>query len=176
MPQDLSKRLRASYYLLGVLLARFGYAEVPLPGGCSIGLRPIDQHIKGLRALGAEVELEHGVIKARARKLRGASIYLDVVSVGATINILLAATRAEGTTIIENAAKEPHVVDLATFEYRGADVRVPALMSSARRGRAARLFACHHSGRDRSRHADAGCRCHRRRVVVENVIPKHLDR
>jgi UDP-N-acetylglucosamine 1-carboxyvinyltransferase len=111
----LAGRLRASYYLLGVLLARFGEAEVALPGGCEIGVRPIDQHIKGLRALGAEVEVAHGVVTARARRLEAAHIYLDVTSVGATINLMLAATRAEGVTVIENAAKEPHVVDVATL-------------------------------------------------------------
>lgn len=114
-PYELVKRLRASYYLVGALLARFGKAEVALPGGCDIGLRPVDQHIKGLRALGAEVVMEHGIIKAQARKLHGAQIYLDVTSVGATINIMLAATMAEGVTIIENAAKEPHIVDLANY-------------------------------------------------------------
>jgi UDP-N-acetylglucosamine 1-carboxyvinyltransferase len=107
--------MRASYYLLGVLLARYGEAEVPLPGGCDIGQRPIDQHIKGLVALGAEVDVAHGVVRARARRLHGARIYLDVTSVGATINLMLAACRAEGTTVIENAAKEPHVVDVATL-------------------------------------------------------------
>lgn len=114
-PYPLVKKLRASYYLLGVLLARHGEAEVPLPGGCDIGFRPIDQHLKGLRALGAEIDMEHGVIRARARRLTGASIYLDTVSVGATINIMLAAAMADGTTVIENAARESHVVDVANF-------------------------------------------------------------
>jgi UDP-N-acetylglucosamine 1-carboxyvinyltransferase len=115
-PYDLVRKLRASYYLMGVLLAKFGRAEVGLPGGCDIGPRPIDQHLKGFHALGAEVSMEGGVVKLEApRGLRGAAIYLDIPSVGATINIMLAATRAEGTTVIENAAKEPHVVDLANF-------------------------------------------------------------
>ncbi len=115
-PYDLVRKLRASYYLMGVLLAKFGRAEVGLPGGCDIGPRPIDQHLKGFRALGAEVEVEGGVVKLEApRGLRGVPIYLDIPSVGATINIMLAATHAEGTTTIENAAKEPHVVDLANF-------------------------------------------------------------
>lgn len=115
-PYDLVRKLRASYYLMGVLLAKFGEAEVGLPGGCDIGPRPIDQHLKGFRAMGAEVVMEGGVVKlACPRGLRGTPIYLDIPSVGATINIMLAATRAEGTTIIENAAKEPHVVDLANF-------------------------------------------------------------
>ncbi len=112
---DMVRRMRASYYLLGVLLAKFGKAEVSFPGGCAIGTRPIDQHIKGFEALGAKVVLEHGVIKASADKLVGNEIYLDVVSVGATINIMLAAVKAEGTTTIVNAAKEPHVVDVANF-------------------------------------------------------------
>ena len=115
-PYDLVRKLRASYYLMGVLLAKFGRAEVGLPGGCDIGPRPIDQHLKGFRALGAEVSVEGGVVKLRAaRGLHGAPVYLDIPSVGATINIMLAATRAEGLTVIENAAKEPHVVDLANF-------------------------------------------------------------
>ncbi len=115
-PYDLVRKLRASYYLMGVLLAKLGKAEVGLPGGCDIGPRPIDQHLKGFRALGAEAVVEGGVVKLHAPKgLRGAPIYLDIPSVGATINIMLAATHAEGTTIIENAAKEPHVVDLANF-------------------------------------------------------------
>ena len=115
-PYNLVSKLRASYYLMGVLLAKFGRAEVGLPGGCDIGPRPIDQHLKGFRALGAEVALEGGVVYLHAPKgLRGAPIYLDIPSVGATINIILAASRAEGTTVIENAAKEPHVVDLANF-------------------------------------------------------------
>ncbi len=112
---DSVKKIRASYYLLGVLLGRFKEAEVPLPGGCNFGTRPIDQHVKGFEALGATVTIEYGMIKAKAEKLVGANIYLDVVSVGATINIMLAAIFAEGTTIIENAAKEPHVVDTANF-------------------------------------------------------------
>lgn len=115
-PYDLVRKLRASYYLMGVLLAKFGRAEVGLPGGCDIGPRPIDQHLKGFRALGAEVCMEGGVVKLFAPGgLKGAPVYIDIPSVGATINIMLAATRAEGTTVIENAAKEPHVVDLANF-------------------------------------------------------------
>jgi UDP-N-acetylglucosamine 1-carboxyvinyltransferase len=115
VPYERMTQMRASYYVLGVLLGKYGEAEIPLPGGCDIGQRPIDQHIKGLRALGAEVEISHGVVRAQSRRLQGARIYLDVTSVGATINLMLAACRAEGTTVIENAAKEPHVVDLATL-------------------------------------------------------------
>jgi UDP-N-acetylglucosamine 1-carboxyvinyltransferase len=110
------RQMRASYYLLGSLLGRFGKAEVCLPGGCAIGLRPIDQHIKGMSALGATVKTEYGMLKAEAPDgLHGAEIYLDIVSVGATINIMLAAVKAKGKTIIVNAAKEPHVVDVANF-------------------------------------------------------------
>ncbi|HHX28774.1 MAG: UDP-N-acetylglucosamine 1-carboxyvinyltransferase [Bacillota bacterium] len=114
-PYDLVRKLRASYYLMGVLLAKFGQAEVGLPGGCDIGPRPVDQHLKGFRALGAEASVEGGVVRLKAKKLVGSPVYLDFPSVGATINIMLAACRAEGTTVIENAAKEPHVVDLANF-------------------------------------------------------------
>ena len=109
------KKIRASYYLLGALLGKYKRAQVTLPGGCNIGLRPIDQHIKGFRALGADVRIEHGLIIAEAERLRGSHIYLDVVTVGATIDIMMAAVMAEGQTIIENAAKEPHVVDVANF-------------------------------------------------------------
>ena len=114
-PTELVRKMRASNYLMGVLLGRFGKAEVAIPGGCDIGARPMDQHIKGLNALGVEIELKQGIYRCRVDKLRGAEIYLDMPSVGATINIMLAAARAEGTTIISNAAREPHVVDLANF-------------------------------------------------------------
>jgi UDP-N-acetylglucosamine 1-carboxyvinyltransferase len=118
------KKIRASYYLLGALLGKYKHAEVALPGGCNIGSRPIDQHIKGFRALGAEVKIEHGLIVTQAEKLIGNHIYLDVVSVGATINVMMAASMAEGKTIIENAAKEPHVVDVANFlNSMGANIK-----------------------------------------------------
>lgn len=121
---DYVGNIRASYYLIGALLGRFKKAEVAMPGGCNFGVRPIDQHIKGFEALGATVTIENGIIKAYADKLVGAKIYLDVVSVGATINVMLAAVLAEGTTIIENAAKEPHVVDVANFlNMMGASVK-----------------------------------------------------
>lgn len=116
--------MRASYYLMGALLGRYKKAIVPLPGGCNIGDRPIDQHIKGFEALGASVLIEHGQVKLDAPHLKGAHIFLDVVSVGATINIMLAATRADGRTIIENAAKEPHIVDVANFlNLMGANIK-----------------------------------------------------
>jgi UDP-N-acetylglucosamine 1-carboxyvinyltransferase len=115
IPFHLASAMRASYYLLGVMLARYGEADVPLPGGDKIGQRPVDQHFKGLSALGADVWMERGVMRARAKKLVGAPIYLDVVSVGATIQVMLAASLAEGTTTIQNCAREPHVVDVANF-------------------------------------------------------------
>lgn len=113
--EEALKKIRASYYFLGALLGKYKHAEVVLPGGCDIGSRAIDQHIKGFRALGATVTIEHGLIKAHAENLKGSHIYMDVSSVGATINVMMAATLAEGMTIIENSAKEPHVVDLANF-------------------------------------------------------------
>ena len=113
VPFEFTKRLRASYYLLGALLGRGGHAEVAYPGGCEIGSRPIDQHIKGFEALGAAIEDRGGLVCARAEKLTGADVFFDMVTVGATINVMLAAARAQGTTVIYNAAKEPHIVDLA---------------------------------------------------------------
>lgn len=115
VPYHLAHAMRASYYLLGVLLARYGQADIPLPGGDKIGQRPVDQHFKGLSALGAEVWMDRGIMRARATKLRGATVYLDVVSVGATIQVMMAASLAEGTTVIHNCAREPHVVDVANF-------------------------------------------------------------
>lgn len=118
------KKIRASYYLLGALLGKYKRAEVALPGGCDIGSRPIDLHLKGFRAMGADVQIEHGMIITDAKELKGAHIYLDKVSVGATINIMMAATLAEGKTILENAAKEPHVVDVANFlNSMGANIK-----------------------------------------------------
>jgi len=178
LPQELITRLRASYYLLGVLLAKYGRAEVPFPGGCDIGSRPIDQHIKGFTALGARVKVEHGVVKAEATRLVGAPVYLDVVSVGATINIMLAATLATGTTVIENAAKEPHVVDLANYlnaagaKVKGAGTDIIRITGVDRLSgvthslipdeieAATYMIAAVATGGD---------------VVVENVIPKHLE-
>lgn len=121
---DYIKKIRASYYLLGALLGKYKKAEVALPGGCDIGCRPIDQHIKGFRALGADVQIAHGLISTKAKNLKGTHIYFDVVTVGATINVMMAAVMAEGQTIIENAAKEPHVVDLANFlNSMGANIK-----------------------------------------------------
>ena len=121
---DFIIKIRASYYLLGALLGKYNKAEVALPGGCNIGSRPIDQHIKGFKALGADVRIEHGLIITEAPNLKGSHVYMDVVSVGATINVMMAAAMADGMTIIENAAKEPHVVDLANFlNSMGANIK-----------------------------------------------------
>ena len=125
-PYDLMRKIRASYYLIGAMLGRFGSAKTTMPGGCNFGVRPIDQHIKGMTALGADVDVKNGFVYADARdgRLHGARIYLDKVSVGATMNIMLAAALAQGRTIIESAAREPHIVDLANFlNSMGADVR-----------------------------------------------------
>lgn len=121
---DYIKKIRASYYLLGTLLGKYRKAEVALPGGCNIGSRPIDQHLKGFRALGADVDIEHGKIVAEAEVLRGTHLYFDVVTVGATINVMMAAAMADGLTIMENVAKEPHVVDVANFlNSMGANIK-----------------------------------------------------
>ena len=124
---DMVRKIRASYYLIGALLGRFGQASVAMPGGCNFGVRPIDQHVKGFKALGAEVtegNYVHAVAKAENGRLQGANVYLDVVSVGATMNVMMAAAMAEGTTVIENCAKEPHIVDLANFlNSMGADIK-----------------------------------------------------
>lgn len=123
-PLDLTSKFRASYYIIGSMLGRTGEIEVGMPGGCKLGARPIDQHIKGFEALGANVTVEKGKINAKAKKLKGAPIYMDIVSVGATINVMLAAVLAKGTTTIDNAAKEPHIVDVANFlNTMGADIR-----------------------------------------------------
>jgi UDP-N-acetylglucosamine 1-carboxyvinyltransferase len=121
---ELARQMRASYYFLGALLGRFGRASVSMPGGCDLGARPIDQHIKGLEALGAEISIDHGVVNAGCTQMVGSHIYFDGVSVGATINLMLAAVKSKGLTILENVAKEPHVVDLANFlNSMGADIR-----------------------------------------------------
>ena len=167
---DYIKKIRASYYLLGALLGKYRHAEVALPGGCNIGSRKIDLHIKGFKALGASVKIEHGLIIADAQHLKGAHIYLDTVSVGATINIMLAAALAEGKTVIENAAKEPHVVDVANFLNSGTDVvrvsgvrklhgsEYPIIPDQIEAGTF--MFAAAITKGD---------------VTVKNVIPKHLE-
>ncbi|MBM7615539.1 UDP-N-acetylglucosamine 1-carboxyvinyltransferase [Alkaliphilus hydrothermalis] len=175
---DMAKELRASYYLLGAGLGRFKKAKVIYPGGCSIGTRPIDQHIKGFEAMGASVSIEHGIISVEAEKLVGAEIYMDVVSVGATINIMLAASMAEGNTVIENAAKEPHIVDVANFlNCMGADIRGAGTDVIKIRG-VEKLKGCNHTvipdqieaGTYMVAAAATGGD-----VVINNVIPKHLE-
>lgn len=149
------RKIRASYYFIGALLGKYHRAMVPLPGGCAIGSRPIDQHIKGFRALGSGVQIKNGCVQAEAKTgLKGAHIYLDVVSVGATINIMLASVLAEGRTIIENVAKEPHIVDVANFlNSMGANIKGAGTDTIRIRGvQAARHGLCRDSGPDRGRH------------------------
>ena len=179
-PYELARKIRASYYLIGALLGRFGKAEVTMPGGCNFGVRPIDQHIKGFTAMGAEVEVDGGFIHARAKSghLKGTQIYLDVVSVGATMNIMLAAVLAEGTTFIENAAKEPHIVDLANFlNSMGANIMgagtdlikihgVPRL----RGGSYSIIPDQIEAGTYMAAAAAAGGE-----ILIKNIIPKHMD-
>lgn len=172
------KKIRASYYLLGALLGKFHKAEVALPGGCNIGSRPIDQHIKGFKALGADVEIEYGMIMTSADSLIGSHIYMDVVSVGATINVMLAAALAEGRTIIENAAKEPHVVDVANMlNSMGANIKgagtdvirikgVPSLHSTEYSVIPDQIEA------GTFMFAAAATKGN---ILVKNVIPKHLE-
>ncbi|MBQ9511916.1 MAG: UDP-N-acetylglucosamine 1-carboxyvinyltransferase [Lachnospiraceae bacterium] len=172
------KKIRASYYLIGALLGKYNQADVVLPGGCFIGLRPIDQHIKGFTALGADVRIEHGIIHAKAEKLRASHIYLDVVSVGATINIMLAACMAEGKTIIENAAREPHVVDLANFlNSMGANIR-GAGTDVIRVNGVQRLHGTEYTIIPDQIEAGTfmfAAAATRGDVTVKNVIPKHLE-
>ena len=178
---ELSRKIRASYYLIGALLGRFGQAEVAMPGGCNFGgVRPIDQHVKGFTALGAKVVVEGGFIHASAKegRLKGANIYLDVVSVGATMNIMMAAVMAEGNTVIENAAKEPHIVDLANFlNSMGANIRGAGTDTIKIRG-VERLTGGSYAiipdqieaGTYMAAVAAAGGQ-----VLVKNIIPKHMD-
>ncbi|MCL2456701.1 MAG: UDP-N-acetylglucosamine 1-carboxyvinyltransferase [Defluviitaleaceae bacterium] len=176
--EKLAKNMRASYYFMGAMLGRFKQAEIPLPGGCDLGLRPIDYHLKGFRALGATCEQEHGIVKLFAEKLSGAHIYLDCPSVGATINIMMAAVFAEGVTQIENAAKEPHVVDAASFlnklgaKIYGAGTATIRITGVASLGggeytvlpdpieAGTYMIAAAITGGD---------------VTVKNIIPKHMD-
>lgn len=172
------KKIRASYYLLGALLGKKGNAQVALPGGCNIGSRPIDQHIKGFRTLGASVEIEHGMICARTDKLVGGHIYLDVVTVGATINIMLAACLAEGRTIIENAAKEPHVVDVANFlNCMGADIKGAGTDVIRIKG-VEKLHGTSYSIIPDQIEAGTfmiAAAATKGDVLIKNVIPKHLE-
>ncbi|PRO65745.1 UDP-N-acetylglucosamine 1-carboxyvinyltransferase [Alkalicoccus urumqiensis] len=178
LPNGRVKKLRASYYMMGAMLGRFNKAVIGLPGGCNLGPRPIDQHIKGFEALGAKVTNEQGAMYLQADKLRGARIYLDVVSVGATINIMLAAVRAEGKTVIENAAKEPEIIDVATLltnmgaKIKGAGTNVIRIEGVDQ------LHGCRHSiipdrieaGTYMIFAAAAG-----RAVTIDNVIPLHVE-
>ncbi|QQE74248.1 UDP-N-acetylglucosamine 1-carboxyvinyltransferase [Brevibacillus composti] len=180
MPNGRVKKLRASYYLWGALLARFGEARVGLPGGCDLGPRPVDLHIKGFEALGAEVTNKNGVMTIRAKegRLKGARIYLDLVSVGATINIMLAAAKAEGLTIIENAAREPEIVDVATLlNNMGANIKGAGTDIIRIQG-VERLHGCRHTiipDRIEAGTYMIAAAATRGSVTVENVIPKHLE-
>ncbi len=178
VPYEYARKFRASYYFLGALLGRFGEATVALPGGCHLGARPIDQHIKAFEQLGAKVDVEHGDVICKAEKLAANDIYLDMVSVGATINAMLAATKAEGLTVIENVAKEPHIVDVANFlNSMGANIRgagtdvikvegVPHL----RGGSYAVIPDQIEAGTYMAAAAATGGK-----VLIKNVIPKHLE-
>lgn len=175
---DYIKKIRASYYLLGALLGKYNKAEVALPGGCNIGSRPIDQHIKGFKALGADVRIEHGLIITEAEKLKGSHLYMDVVSVGATINVMMAAAMADGMTIIENAAKEPHVVDLANFlnsmgaNIKGAGTDVIRIRGVERLHKTEYTIIPDQIEAGTFMFAAAATRGD---VTVKNVIPKHLE-
>jgi len=175
---DIAKKMRASYYFIGALLGKFRKAEVPFPGGCDIGIRPIDQHIKGFEALGAKIKVEHGVIKARAAELVGAPIYMDVVSVGATINIILAACKAKGTTIIENAAKEPYIVDIANLlNAMGANIKGAGTDVIKIKG-VEHLGGCEHSIIPDMMEAGTymiAAAATQGDVLIKNVIPTHLE-
>lgn len=172
------RRMRASYYFIGSLLARFKEARVELPGGCPIGVRPIDQHIKGFEALGAKVVIEHGAVNIFAERLVGANIFFDVVSVGATINLMIAATLAEGTTVLENAAKEPHVVDMANFlNSMGANIKGAGTDIIRIKG-VESLRGCNYSVVPDQIEAGTfmiAAAATRGDVTLKNVIPKHLE-
>ena len=181
VPYELARKIRASYYLVGALLSRFGWAEVPLPGGCDLGGRPVDQHIKGFVSMGANVDVRNGLIYARVpsgARLSGGQVYLDIVSVGATMNIMLAATLAQGMTVIENAAKEPHIVDLANFlNSMGADIRGAGTdvikihgVNRLRGGSYSIIPDQIEAGTYMAAVAAAGGD-----VLIQNVIPKHMD-
>ena len=172
------KKIRASYYLLGALLGKYRRAEVALPGGCNIGSRPIDQHLKGFRALGADVDIEHGKIVAEADHLKGTHLYFDVVTVGATINVMMAAAMSEGLTIMENVAKEPHVVDVANFlNSMGANIRGAGTDVIKIRG-VKTLHKTEYSIIPDQIEAGTfmfAAAATKGDVTVLNVIPKHLD-
>lgn len=175
---DYIRKIRASYYFIGAMLGKYKSAQVPLPGGCNIGSRPIDQHLKGFRALGAEVKIERGAVIAHAIDLVGSHIYLDVVSVGATINIMMAATLAEGQTILENVAKEPHVVDVANFlNSMGANIKGAGTDTIRIRG-VRKLHGTEYSIiPDQIEAGTFMCAAAITKgdVMVRNIIPKHLE-
>lgn len=180
IPYDLMRRIRSSYYLIGALLGKYGHAVVAMPGGCNFGVRPVDQHIKGFEAMGAKVSIKGGNIIADAPEegLHGAHIYFDVVSVGATINIMLAAVLAEGQTIIENAAKEPHIVDLANFlNVMGADVKGAGTDIIKIRGVKKMAGGSYSIIPDQIEAGTymAAVAATGGQVLIKNVIPKHLD-
>ncbi len=172
------RKIRASYYFIGALLGKYKSAEVPLPGGCNIGSRPIDQHLKGFRALGAKIEIERGAVVAHAVDLTGAHIYMDMVSVGATINVMMAATLAEGKTTIENAAKEPHVVDIANFlNSMGANIKGAGTDVIRIRGVEKLKNTEYSIIPDQIEAGTFMCAAAVTRgdITVKNVIPKHLE-
>ena len=175
---DYIKKIRASYYLLGAMLGKYKRAEVALPGGFNIGSRPIDQHLKGFRALGADVDIEHGKIVAEAEHLRGTHLYFDVVSVGATINVMMAAAMADGLTIMENVAKEPHVVDVANFlnsmgaQIRGAGTDVIRIVGVEKLHKTEYSIIPDQIEAGTFMFAAAATKGD---VTVKNVIPKHLE-
>ncbi len=178
LDNDAIKKMRGSYYFAGALLGKYKSAEVSLPGGCNIGSRPVDQHIKGFRALGAEVEIEHGCMVCNAKKLTGSHIYLDMVSVGATINVMLASVLAEGQTYIENAAKEPHVVDVANFlNSMGASIKGAGTDVIRIKG-VEKLHGAHYSIIPDQIEAGTfmlAAATTKGDVLIKNVIPKHLE-
>ncbi len=175
---DCIKKIRASYYFLGALLGKYGKAEVALPGGCNIGSRPIDLHIKGFEALGAEVTMSYGTIRVEAEKLKGSHVYFDKVSVGATINVMMAAVLAEGRTVLENAAKEPHVVDVANFlasmgaNIRGAGTDVIRIIGVKKLHKTEYSVIPDQIEAGTFMYAAAATRGD---ITVKNVVPKHLE-
>lgn len=180
VPYELARRIRASYYLVGALLGRFGWAEVPLPGGCDLGGRPIDQHIKGFVSMGADVDVRNGLICAKVAggRLAGGQIYLDMVSVGATMNIMLAGVLADGMTIIENAAKEPHIVDLANFlNSMGADIKGAGTDSIRIKGveRLSGGTYCIIPDQIEAGTYMAAVAATGGQLLIRNIIPKHMD-
>ncbi len=176
---DQVRKIRASYYLIGALLGRFGEATVAMPGGCNFGVRPIDQHIKGFKALGAEVTEGNFVhAKSKGKRLVGATIYMDVVSVGATMNVMMAAVLAEGTTTIENAAKEPHIVDLANFlNSMGADIKGAGTDSIRIRGVEKLTGGTYGIIPDQIEAGTymAAVAATGGQLLIKNIIPKHMD-